>query len=68
MGHQLSYLFLEYLDIVEKVSPELFIIENVKTMLTAVKGYFIDQIVEKIEMMGYKISYGVLNAKDFGVP
>ncbi|MBT1395620.1 DNA (cytosine-5-)-methyltransferase, partial [Mycoplasma bovis] len=63
-----NFLFLEYLDIVEKVSPELFIIENVKTMLTAVKGYFIDQIVEKIEMMGYKISYGVLNAKDFGVP
>ncbi|TKA59639.1 Type II restriction modification system cytosine-5 DNA methyltransferase [Mycoplasmopsis bovis 8790] len=63
-----NFLFLEYLDIVEKVSPELFIIENVKTMLTAVKGYFIDQIVKKIEMMGYKISYGVLNAKDFGVP
>ncbi|EIN15177.1 Type II restriction modification system C5-cytosine and N4-cytosine or N6-adenine DNAmethyltransferase [Mycoplasmopsis agalactiae 14628] len=63
-----NFLFLEYLDIVEKVSPELFIIENVKTMLTAVKGYFIDQIVKKIELMGYKISYGVLNAKDFGIP
>ena len=63
-----NYLFLEYLDIVEKISPELFIIENVKTMLTAAGGYFITEIKERISELGYVLNYDVLKALDHGVP
>lgn len=63
-----NFLFLEYLDIVKKISPDIFIIENVKAMLTASKGYFLNLIKEKIKELGYNIDYGVLVASDFGVP
>ena len=43
-------------------------IENVKAMLTAANGYFIDKIKTEINKLGYKMTYGVLTASDFGVP
>lgn len=63
-----NFLFLEYLDIVEKLSPELFVIENVKAMLTTSDGYFMDEIKERINDLGYVLNYKVLNSYDYGVP
>lgn len=63
-----NFLFLEYLKIVEAISPELFIIENVPSLLTAADGYFIKEIKEKINDLGYIVNYDVLNSFDFGVP
>ncbi|WP_347938176.1 DNA (cytosine-5-)-methyltransferase [Mycoplasma feriruminatoris] len=63
-----NFLFLEYLEIVDKIKPEIFIIENVKTMLTSSKGYFLNEIKNKIHEMGYLVNYGTLNANDFGIP
>ena len=63
-----NFLFLEYLNIVEKLQPQIFVIENVKAMLTAANGYFIDKIKTEINKLGYKMTYGVLTASDFGVP
>lgn len=63
-----NYLFNEYLNIVERLSPEVFVIENVKALLSTSAGWFKDQIVSKVEKMGYYVDYGVLNAADFGVP
>ena len=63
-----NFLFLEYLDIVEKLKPEVVVIENVKNLLNSENGYFIEQIKEKFNDLGYIINYGVLNAKYFGVP
>ena len=63
-----NFLFLEYLDIVKRLNPHIFIIENVKAMLTAADGYFIEKIKEKISELGYYIDYGVLTSSDFGVP
>ena len=39
-----NYLFLEYLRIVEAISPEVFIIENVKSLLSTAGGWFKDEI------------------------
>ena len=44
------------------------VIENVKNLLNSEDGYFIGQIKEKFNTLGYIINYGVLNAKYFGVP
>ena len=63
-----NYLFLEYLDMVKKIQPDLFVIENVKALLSAANGYFISQIKQKINELGYKMNYGVLKANDFGIP
>lgn len=63
-----NFLFLEYLDVVKILQPEVFVIENVRAMLTAVDGYFIEQIKEKVLELGYQIDYGILTASDFGVP
>ena len=63
-----NYLFVQYLEIVNELNPEVFVIENVKALLSTSAGWFKDQIVSRIQEMGYQVQYGVLNAKDFGVP
>lgn len=63
-----NFLFLEYLKIVEELQPEVFVIENVKRILTSSNGWFKDEILRYISNLNYKVDYGVLNALDFGVP
>lgn len=63
-----NFLFLEYLDIVKELQPEIFIIENVKTLTTASNGYFMNEIQNMVRELGYIVSYKVLKASDFGVP
>ena len=63
-----NFLFLEYLEVVEKLKPEIFIIENVKSMVTAANGYFMNEIQNKIESLGYYMTCSILNSKNYGVP
>lgn len=63
-----NFLFLEFIKIVEELKPEVFIIENVKNLINAENGYFINQIRRKFKKLGYIVNDDVLNAKYFGVP
>ena len=63
-----NFLFVEYLNLVEKLQPEVFVIENVKALLSTSNGWFKNEIVSAIEKLGYKVDVGVLKATDFGVP
>lgn len=63
-----NFLFLEYLHIVEALNPDVFVIENVKALLSTSAGWFKEQIVQKVKGMGYFVNCGVLTATDFGVP
>lgn len=63
-----NYLFLEYLKFVKELEPEVFVIENVKSLLSTAGGYFKNEILKYIDKLGYCVNYGILNAKDFGVP
>ena len=36
-----NFLFQEFVYFVEKIKPKVFVLENVKTMITAANGYFI---------------------------
>lgn len=63
-----NFLFLEYVKIVEELKPEVFIIENVRNILNALGGYFLDQIKERFKELGYILNTGYINAKDFGIP
>lgn len=63
-----NFLFIEYLNFVERLQPDVFVIENVKTLLSTSKGWFKEQILSAIERLGYFVDVGVLKATDFGVP
>lgn len=63
-----NYLFKEYLNFVEELKPEVFIIENVKALLSTSAGWFKNQIINKVKELGYFVECGVLTASDFGVP
>lgn len=63
-----NFLFNEYLRYVEILQPDVFVIENVKALLSTSAGWFKEQIITKVKAMGYYVEYGVLTASDFGVP
>jgi len=63
-----NFLFMEYLQLVEELKPEVFVIENVKSLMSTSNGWFKNQIIDKIENLGYKVSVGILKASDYGVP
>ena len=58
-----NYLYKSYLEVVEKVHPGFFVMENVKGMLSVA-----EQVKEDFRNIGYSVECHVLNAKDFGVP
>jgi DNA-cytosine methyltransferase len=63
-----NFLFLEYVDLVKRIQPEVFIIENVKALIATGNHYFINQIYEKFQELGYGLNHAILNAYNFGVP
>lgn len=63
-----NFLFIEYLNLVKRIQPDVFVIENVKSILSASKGWFKDQIISEIKKLGYHLDVGILKATDFGVP
>lgn len=63
-----NFLFREYLNIVNEIKPEIFIIENVKGLLAASNGWFKNEILSMARKLGYFVEYGIVNAADFGVP
>ena len=58
-----NHLYKSFVEVVRKVNPPFFVMENVKGMLS-VAG----QVIEDFNSIGYQVAAHVLNAKDFGVP
>ena len=58
-----NQLYKNFVQIVDKVKPKFFVMENVKGMLK-VK----DQVIEDFAAIGYTATAHVLNACDYGVP
>ena len=63
-----NFLFQQYVRFVTEFKPKYFVLENVPNIITTSNGYFKKQIVTAFEKLGYKVTYGVLCAADFGVP
>lgn len=63
-----NHLYLQYCRVVEAVKPVFFVIENVRGLLTLNNGMFRDDIINRFEQLGYKITYKLVNASDYGVP
>lgn len=64
-------LFYEYSRIVNITRPYVFIMENVKGLLSMKNKegrLVIEAIYDEFEKIGYKINHNVINAKFYGVP
>jgi DNA (cytosine-5)-methyltransferase 1 len=61
-------LFKEMLRVVKEINPPLFVLENVKGILSMQYGKVIKTIKESFEKLGYEVKIEVLKASKFGVP
>lgn len=71
-------LYEHFRDIVAEVQPNIFVIENVKGILSKKNGngeFIIDKLISDFESLGYNFEnektpgkYMILNAADYGVP
>lgn len=63
-----NFLFEHYLRLAAALRPKWILIENVQGLLTYNKGFFKDQILERLRTLGYAAEARVLCSADYGVP
>ena len=64
-----SKLIFTFLDVVERVKPRAFVMENVKALGELSKWKDVrERYLKKASDLGYSCHYFVLNATDYGVP
>ena len=61
-------LVFEIIRILRGKKPKMFLLENVKGLLSHDKGKTMEIICEQLCESGYAIDFEVLNSKNFGVP
>jgi len=61
-------LFEAYCSIIKEINPRAFLFENVRGILGTNKGQDWKVIVKSFEDIGYRISYRILDALDYGAP
>lgn len=61
-------LYLSFIRLVEQIRPKVFVIENVPGIIRLFNGQIKDNILERMESLGYTVSYKLLDASKFGVP
>jgi len=53
---------------VESLRPRAFVFENVKGLLRPAFADYFNSVIARLENAGYKVSYNLVNAVDYGVP
>ena len=61
-------MFFYYATFLKELQPKMFLFENVKGLLTHDQGKTYKTILGIFEEQGYKVTYKVLNAWNYGVP
>lgn len=64
-------LFMDFVRVVGIIKPKMFLMENVKglvSMKTASGEKVIEVIIREFERIGYKVKYKVIDAATYGVP
>lgn len=65
-----NHLYKHYVEFLEKYNPKMFVFENVKIILSAKNGEYLEKIFEAVKKAGYNLSIPPkkhLNSKHFGV-
>ena len=74
MGDERNYLFRHYFNVVRRVKPALFVMENVKGIMTMERGEIFREILrlfsdpEQLEGEAYHTYHRVVQAASFGIP
>lgn len=64
-----SKLIFSFCNIIEKVKPKSFVMENVKALGTLSKFETVrTALISRFQKAGYTVTIHILNSKDFGVP
>lgn len=64
-----NQLLWEFVDIVSRKKPKVFVMENVKSLgLMKRWDYIRKRLISKFKEAGYNIDYKILNSADYGVP
>ncbi len=63
-----NFLFKHFVRLVDEIQPKMFLMENVRGMLTYEKGAFRRQIEAAFEEIGYRTDFTQVLAADYGVP
>jgi len=62
-------LFEDCLKVIQTVSPQFFILENVKTLCTLNNGSYFNEIIKRLNNIGkYSLYHKVINSKELGIP
>ncbi len=61
-------LLYSFADLIESTQPEIVSMENVPQLQKFNRGMVFNDFVKRLEDNGYKISFGIYNAQDYGVP
>lgn len=61
-------LYLEMLDVVDRLQPRVVVCENVVGLRSMLKGKVEDRIIKDFAAIGYEMNVTVLRAADYGVP
>lgn len=62
-------IFFECLQVIKTKRPKIFVLENVKGLLSANEGETFKMIISSLKKIkGYFVDYKVLNTKDYGIP
>jgi DNA (cytosine-5)-methyltransferase 1 len=61
-------LFQEYYRVLKEFKPKMFLFENVKGILSIQNGLLLKNIISLFESLGYRVTYKILNAAEFGAP
>ena len=65
---QRGQLFWEYMRLIKSKKPLFFLAENVSGILFNRHSRAFQEILQGFADIGYNVSYGLLNANDYGVP
>ena len=74
IGDPRNFLFKHYFNVVKTVKPKVFVMENVKGMMTMQDGKIFEEILkvfsdsELLEGEPYHIHYKIVKAVEFGIP
>lgn len=63
-----NFLYKEFVSMVEKIKPKVFLMENVEGIMTSNGGKTFDSIKENFKSLGYNVHGEKLLAVEYGVP
>ena len=63
-----NWLFEHFVRVVKLWRPDFVVLENVRGIIDTANGLILYAILDRFDRLGYTLTYGILNAVDFGVP